>query len=1006
MMMRKNLKKAGLSFIAGMLMACPSMGQETAIYSQPGFDYRLATEMFHKKQYGNARQIFDRLLREPGLINDEILPDVELYDAISATELTNADGPGKVSDFVADHPENSLRGEASFYLGRNYFNDNKYKDAIRALQQVDASELSRESREELNFMLGYAQLKSDNIAAAKGNFQRITNAKSPYFGQAKYFLAHIDYLQGNYPQALKAFEQLENDKRYQKIIPMYKIQIYHYMGENEKIMTLGPEMVESSSTTNKAEVARITANAFFNAGDFEKAAYYMDIFERTSRKTFSRDDQYLMGFVAYLGKDYKGAINNFQGAIKENDALSQNAYYYLGACYNETGQKKYAANAFLAASKGKFDQEIADEALFNYVKISLETPANPYNEAISLLESYLRDNPGSPRTDEAYGYLSQLYLSSRNYKQALVSIESIGEKNPGLDAAYQKILFYRAGELFNANDMDGALSLYRKASQMTRDESVKAAALYWSGEIAYRQGNYPSAIKYYKDFLASRQAKSLPEYSYAYYNLGYCYFNSEDFTGAISNFTKFLESGQVMDKSLTVDARLRLGDAYFISNQYEKAIASYDKVITAREGPADYAIYYKALSEGAKGNFPGKIDAMKALVNNYPKSGYVDDALYETALAYILLNQESQALTWFDRLIREFPSSSKATQAWLRKGFIYYNRDDNNQAISSFKHVIEKFPGTTESQEALAALKNIYVETGQVDQYYAYARNLSFGAVDVTEEDSLNYQVAENLYTSNQCDKAIAAFGRYLEKFPDGAFASNALYYQGECNMKANRRSDALENFRGVATRPRSRFTEPALARASAMEYTAGNYAAALPLYEQLETVAEEQANLTASLVGQMRCHLREKNYVSAAGAARKVLESPGIPQDAATEAHFCLGHAFLAEDNLAEASAEFLTVSKLKGTEIGADATYQLAWIAFQTDKTAETEDLVYSLSENFSAFDYWVAKGFILLSDVFVKNGNTFQAKQTLQSVIENYSGPELGEIAREKLAALEVN
>ena len=67
------------------------------------------------------------------------------------------------------------------------------------------------------------------------------------------------------------------------------------------------------------------------------------------------------------------------------------------------------------------------------------------------------------------------------------------------------------------------------------------------------------------------------------------------------------------------------------------------------------------------------------------------------------------------------------------------------------------------------------------------------------------------------------------------------------------------------------------------------------------------------------------------------------------------------------------------------------------------EAEERVYALAEKFAAFDYWVAKGFILLSDIFLKNGNEFQARQTLQSVIENYKGPELGAVAKEKLNAL---
>jgi len=176
-----------------------------------------------------------------------------------------------------------------------------------------------------------------------------------------------------------------------------------------------------------------------------------------------------------------------------------------------------------------------------------------------------------------------------------------------------------------------------------------------------------------------------------------------------------------------------------------------------------------------------------------------------------------------------------------------------------------------------------------------------------------------------------------------------------------------------------------------------------LPLFEQLETVAEDPDNAIASVTGQMRCHYRLKNYPSAVMAAQKVLSSDKISADLTNEAHFILGQSYLAQGDLTQAEYEFTISAKLTGTASGAEASYQLASIAFQTGRMVEAEERVYSLQENFAAFDYWVAKGFILLSDVFLKNGNEFQARQTLQSVLDNYKGPELGAIAKEKLDSL---
>ena len=47
----------------------------------------------------------------------------------------------------------------------------------------------------------------------------------------------------------------------------------------------------------------------------------------------------------------------------------------------------------------------------------------------------------------------------------------------------------------------------------------------------------------------------------------------------------------------------------------------------------------------------------------------------------------------------------------------------------------------------------------------------------------------------------------------------------------------------------------------------------------------------------------------------------------------------------------------------------------------------------------DYFIAKAFILLADIYLAQDNIFQARGVLEGVIENYEGEELVNIARKK-------
>ena len=64
--------------------------------------------------------------------------------------------------------------------------------------------------------------------------------------------------------------------------------------------------------------------------------------------------------------------------------------------------------------------------------------------------------------------------------------------------------------------------------------------------------------------------------------------------------------------------------------------------------------------------------------------------------------------------------------------------------------------------------------------------------------------------------------------------------------------------------------------------------------------------------------------------------------------------------------------------------------------------ENMIFELAENYSN-DYFIAKSFILLSDIYVLQSNIFQARATLESIINNYDGSDLIKIAKDKVNLL---
>ena len=71
--------------------------------------------------------------------------------------------------------------------------------------------------------------------------------------------------------------------------------------------------------------------------------------------------------------------------------------------------------------------------------------------------------------------------------------------------------------------------------------------------------------------------------------------------------------------------------------------------------------------------------------------------------------------------------------------------------------------------------------------------------------------------------------------------------------------------------------------------------------------------------------------------------------------------------------------------------------------DKKAEK--VVNKLLDSETTHQYWMARGFILLSDIYNKQGDKFQAREYLESLKANYPGKEtdIKEMIEKRLKAL---
>lgn len=975
------------------------LAQRTIIYTNPQATYDRAVDLYSQAQYAAAQVMFDKLAADE---KSNLQASSEYYSAMCASQLFHPDAEARFEKFIATHPQNVQVNSANFELGKLALANKDFRKALENFNKVNKNELSEEQQDEFCFKSGYAYFKTDNLKMARGNFELLLDKPNKYNAPANYYYAHIAYTNKDYQTALSHFERLTKDETFGEVVNYYIVQIYALQGRYDEVLARSVPLLQMGNDKRTAEIARLTADAYFHQGDYKSALTYFNQYLDSKPASVSNEDNYEIAFANYKNKNYTQAIKYFQAVASSQDTLSQNAYYHLGDCYLKTSQKRFAFNAFNAAFKIKADPFLTEESLFNYAKLAVELSYNPYNEAVNAIQEYLNKYPESVRHDELYGYLADLYLLTRNYKSALSSIQQIKKRSARLDAAYQKIAYYRGIEMFNETDYDGAILLFAQARELTSDNAIKALSSYWTGEAYYRTARWDKALEAYNKFQITPGALSQSVFNTANYNIGYCYFKKKEYTKAALSFRKYLAEKKT-DYKLVADASLRLGDCYFMTKEYALAQEYYQKAAAAKLNDADYALYQAGICYGVQGDMPNKIATLRKMLQTYSKSTYTDDALYEIGLTYNVIGKDNDALTYFQRVVKEYPNSPYVKKSLLKTGLIYFNQNRDQEALQTLKRVASEYPGTPESKEALASVKSIYVEMNQVDEYVEFTKQVPEADISRSEQDSLSYIAAENQYMNGNCDKATEGFTKYIERFPEGSFIQEATFYKSECNFKAQRFDDALKGYEFILSQPRSRFTANAAARAAQINHTRKNYEAALNNYIRLEESADQPGMTLNALAGQMQCNYALNRYGLAIQSGQKLLAADKVPENLQTEAHITLARSAYALSNTDLARKEYLETLKLSKNELAAEAKYMLAKLDFENAKYDECEKTVFALSENFASYDYWVAKGFLLLSDVYVKKGNTFQARQTLQSIIDNYEGKDLVDEAKAKLAAI---
>jgi Tetratricopeptide repeat. len=381
-----------------------------------------------------------------------------------------------------------------------------------------------------------------------------------------------------------------------------------------------------------------------------------------------KEDLYQLAFTQFQLEQYEDAIVNFNQLNGQNDSLGQNAMYHLGACYLKTNDKSKALNAFNSSAKLEYNPTLIERSKYYSAKLAAEL--GQHKNALDALKQFIIKYPKSQYIKDVKETLTDVYLNTSNYDEALKAMEAIEDKSERIKKAYQKVCYTKATELYNNQKLDEALIYFDKSTQYPIDYTQNNQAKYWKGEILYNKKKYEQAAQLLNEYINGTNENEkinngACEFA-ARYTIAYCYLKKEKYDEAYINFKKLeniYNGAQAKHKSdvniqkVYNDGILRLADCEFMRKDYIGAANHYQLIIDENITNTPYAMYQYALIKGLDGDLGNKLEMLNNLVNNFQNSNYVDDALMELGKTYSENMKWREAENSLQKLIKNYPSS-------------------------------------------------------------------------------------------------------------------------------------------------------------------------------------------------------------------------------------------------------------------------------------------------------------------------------------------------------------
>jgi TolA-binding protein len=892
-------------------------------------------------------------------------------------------------DFLDKYSESTWRSDVKMAIGDCLFEEN-FALALQQYKEVDWRALVGERQEEYFYKRGYCEMKLADFENALHDFQRLEGSKK-YGNGAMFYRGYIAYCRQDYDLALARFSRVNKSVAPGTMTDYYVSEIYYNTGDYSKALTSARAALRENYVDKKftAEANRVAGESLYRLGRTSEAIPHIKAYVNNTDEPLP-SSLYILGLSQYQEGEYSDAVASLRRVTGEDSSMGQNAYLYIGHSLLKLGDNDGAILAFDRASKMTYDDAARENAYYNYAVAKYQGGNVPFGSSVATFEDYLRLYPNSAHADDVRQYIVAGYVTDQNYESALAAINRAENPSAKLLAAKQQVLYQLGSRELASGDNVKALQHLVEAKELARynDDTARETSLVL-GEAYYRTGDMTNAASELLEYIGSDSTDSHNR-AVALYDLGYVRMEQKEWSKAETNFTRMVSSPADLTSQVQADAWNRIGDCRYYQKEWSSAADAYAKAYQTAPRSGDYSLYQEALMKGYSGDYAEKYKLLTKLENEFKTSSLIPDALLEKSESQINMGQSDKAIETYDQLISEYGTTAQGRQAYLQKAMTQTSNGDRTQAMSTYRELIKKYPTSDESKQAIETLKRMNADDGTLDEFLSFMNTVDNApAVDPAETERLKFNSAEQAYLGGAGVKRLQD---YVKTYPNGSYTLSALNYIMDYAAENDNDDMAYEAASAIVSRyPDNAAAEDALEVKAEIEADRGQGELALKSWKALEQRASSSATQNSARMGIMRVARDLGQADDLLAAADAVLASSTIGAEEQTEAAFSRGLALEMKGDNDSARDIWSHLAQQTDDLYGAKAAVYLANNLYDNNELSRAQKVTETFVNSGTPHTYWLARGFILLSDITRAKGQNYEADDYLKALRDNYPGDE---------------